>query len=481
MKRIFTIAVIFAMLCSFCLSALAVEASNASDFGATNKQYKVDGVVSGKNAQVNIIEFNPADGIIPFAYTGNSGSVALAKDHVAAAESEGYEVVGTINGSFFDMSTGAPCGTLISDGKLIFTHNERGESIAAFDKDGKLNVVSSKIKMGLQLNGQSYDGGIGLVNKIFGATSMSNRDITGHFQYYDIDAGNIADTSVSGVEIICEITDGGELAVGKTLYGTVKEIKENSTYGATKVTDNKQFVLFVKTDGLYFKRASVMTAGDTIEITPNETNPSAEEAMKNAVSAISSAYYLVKDGVDLTDTSTTIIHDTSLARAWTAFGVKEDGSYVYWVSEEYGLTLKDVADEMIKLGCKNVVRLDGGGSTSMYVKGEDFVMDSTRQICDVLLIVTKNSIKYTESVPEPETSAPEAESSEVIQESSVVSEESVESSEETIDSISEVSDTENNSKSGLSGIYVYILVGCVLIPIGVIVFTIGYSKRKQKR
>ncbi len=475
MKRIFVIALAFALLFSLCLTVVAEP--HVAENGLKCDHYKVNGVVSGVNAQVNVLEFNPADGLIPFAYTGNSGSVCLAKDHVANAESKGYEVVGAINGSFFDMSTGAPCGTLISDGKLVFTHNERGESIAAFDKDGKLSVVTSKIIMGLTLNGQSYDGGIGLVNKIFGATSMSNRDITGHFQYYDIDAGNIADTSVAGLEIICEITNGGQLAVGKTLSATVTEIKTDSTYGATKVTDEKQFVLFVKADGLYSKRASVMQAGDKIEITPNESIPAAAEVMKNAVSAISSAYYLVKDGVDLTDTSTSIIHDTSLARSWTAFGVKEDGTYVYFVSEEYGLTLKDVADEMVKLGCKNVIRLDGGGSTSMYVKGENFVMDSTRQVCDVLLVVKKDSIKYNESTTDSETSTPESESSVESTDSSVSAEESVESSEET----SEVSNTENDSESGLSGIYVYILFGCVLIPIGIIIFTIGYSKRKQKQ
>ncbi|MBE6691934.1 MAG: phosphodiester glycosidase family protein [Ruminococcaceae bacterium] len=474
MKRIFAIALAFALLCSLCLTVAAEP--HVAENGLKCDHYKVNGVVSGVNAQVNVLEFNPADGLIPFAYTGNSGSVCLAKDHVADAQAKGYEVVGAINGSFFDMSSGAPCGTLISDGKLVFTHNERGESIAAFDKDGKLSVVTSKIIMGLSLNGQSYDGGIGLVNKLFGATSMSKRDITGHFQYYDIDAGDLADTSVTGIEIICEITDGGQLAVGKTLKATVTEIKTDSTYGATKVTDETQFVLFVKTDGLYFKRASVMKAGDKIEITPKESIPAAESVMKNAVSAISSAYYLVKDGVDLTDTSTTIIHDTSLARAWTAFGVKEDGSYVYWVSEEYGLTLKDVADEMVKLGCKNVIRLDGGGSTSMYVDGEDFVMNSTRQVCDVLLVVKKDSIKYEEPTTAPESSAPvessEAESSEA--ESSSVS--SVESSEEVSEESSKASASSDETEGGNGGM-VWIIIGIVLIIGGLTLYRIGAKKK----
>lgn len=500
MKRIVATAVALLMLCSLCLTVLARD-PHASDYGAVSEKYTVDGVVSGVTAQVNTITFNPAGDVslVPFAYTGNTGSVCLAKDHVLAAEAAGYEVVGAINGSFFDMSNGAPCGTLISNGKLIFTHNERSESVATFDADGKMNVVTSKITFGFKLNGQSYDGAIGLVNKVYGATSMAQKNIKGHFQYYDIDAGDLADEDVTGLEILCEITGGGQIAVGNTINGVVKEVKKESYYGATKVTSANQFVLFVATNGLYFNRASIMKAGDTVDITVNESNAAAAEYMKNAVSAISSVYWLVKDGVDITDTTATIIHSTSLARAWTAFGIKEDGSYVFFVSEEYGLTLKDVADEMIRLGCKNVVRLDGGGSTSMYVKGEDFVMNSSRKVCDVLLIVAKNSIKdnapETPDVPdvsEPESSVPEssADNSELTSDEPVSDENSSDSSfYEPIGSVdpedADLSDEGDASSDGededeSNGWIVWVIIGVVIIVGGAACFVIIKKKPKTK-
>lgn len=475
MKRILAIAVVLLTLCSLCFTVVAEEA-HLSQYGETFKAYTVDGAVSGVTAQVRVLEFSPngENPLVPFAYSGNVGSVAVAQDQVAAAIAEGYEVVGAINGSFFEMSSGAPCGTLITNGKLMFTHVDRGEPMATFDSDGRMTVVNSKMSFKFNLNGQSYDGAIGLVNKVYKATGMvGNKNIKGHFQYYDIDAGDIADEKVTGVEIICQITSGGYLSMEKTLSATVTEVKKESYYGATKVTDDKHFVLFVATDGLYFKRASVMKSGDTIDITPTEFNEYAKEAMKNAVSAIGAAYWLVQDGVDKTDTATTIVHDTSLARAWTAFGVKEDGSYVYFVNEEYGLTLKDVADEMIRLGCKDVIRLDGGGSTSMFVKGEDFVMSSSREVCDVLLVVRKDSIKDNTPVTEPDESSATAETTEP--EETTQPEESAET-DASESSVVEESSEENEDSSDNKWL-IWVIVGAAVCICGAIVFSIKTQKK----
>jgi exopolysaccharide biosynthesis protein len=40
--------------------------------------------------------------------------------------------------------------------------------------------------------------------------------------------------------------------------------------------------------------------------------------------------------------------------------------------EAYGMTLPDLTDLMISLGCSDAVNLDGGGSTTMWVKGKPF-------------------------------------------------------------------------------------------------------------
>ncbi len=483
MKRFVAFALTALMLSLSCVVVFAEEPTDTSHLGAEYTNKEVYGAVADNTANVHFIEFDPADGLIPMAYSGNGGYVCLAEDHVDAAVAEGYEVAGAINGSFFEMSTGSPCGTLISDGKLIFTHSGlKNESIAVFDMDGKCQVVTSTLRFSFQLGGKSVPAGIGLINKTFDACGLVSGDITSKFHYYDIDAGDIADETVLGYEVICEKKAGTILAVGETLKGNVVEVKADSYYGKTDVLEDNQFIIFVRSDSSSVNKAAELEAGDTVSLSVKETNANSMEAMENAHSCISSAYWLVKDGKDLTDTQNTIIHSTSLARAWTVFGIKDDGSYVFWASSEVdadgenAISLKDIADEMVKLGCTSVIRLDGGGSTSMYVKGEDFVMSSPRKVCDVLLIVTKDSLKYEPPFEEPETSD-ESSATEVSPDCAEPAESSVEDASEPI---GEVSDADNGSESGLSGIYIYIIIGCVVIPVAVIVFIISYSKRKKK-
>lgn len=493
-KRFLSAAFAVAFLISAMLSVWAEEKpaisvdSQTEVLGAIYTDYSIYGKVADNTADVHTVEFNPENGLIPLAYVANAGHVDVAADHIAAAEAEGYTVVGAINGSFFEMATGNPCGTLISDGKLVFTHSGlANESIAAFDYDGKFHLVSSTLRFTLKIAGKNYPAGIGLVNKKYSACSLASSDITGRLHYYDIDAADLADETVTGYEIILEKLDNTELSVGKTLSAKVLEIKTDSYYGATKITEENKFVLFVKPDSKFMEKVSEVVAGDGAVIEVAESDTRYTEIMNNASSAISSCYWLVKDGVDVTDTTSTIIHSTSLARAWTAFGVKEDGTYVYWASEEVtsdgekAITLKDVADAMIEMGCVNVIRLDGGGSTSITINGVGSPISTTRAVCDMLLIVEKDDLKSEAPVAKPENSEPETSTEESLGEIS----EAVESSEdrnvaednlETEESQGEASSSTAISFSGV--IIAIISVPIAVVAIIVIIFVV-LSKRKK--
>ena len=158
MKRILIAFVLLVSLVSACLCVSAEEPPHASHRGADYKKYSVTGANSGNNAEVNVFEFNPAEsGLVPFAFAGNAGNVAVAEKQVELAENAGYDVVAAINGSFFEMATGAPCGTLISGGKLIFAHYTRSEPMATFDADGKCAVVTSTLKFVLEMTGTNID------------------------------------------------------------------------------------------------------------------------------------------------------------------------------------------------------------------------------------------------------------------------------------------------------------------------------------
>jgi hypothetical protein len=103
----------------------------------------------------------------------------------------------------------------------------------------------------------------------------------------------------------------------------------------------------------------------------------------------------------MTDKNSTIgTHSVSGTYAqWTAFGQKADGTYVFFTSEggstgdsSRSLTLKDVAAAMMKMGCVNVIRMDGGGSSAMYVSNTGsgsagYMHSSSRGVADCILIV----------------------------------------------------------------------------------------------
>jgi hypothetical protein len=81
---------------------------------------------------------------------------------------------------------------------------------------------------------------------------------------------------------------------------------------------------------------------------------------------------LVKDGA-VTDAAA---WDKSIANKnpRTAFGVKADGTVISYVVDgresdnSAGLTLKDLAEEMLRKGCVSAVNFDGGGSSAMSVR-----------------------------------------------------------------------------------------------------------------
>ncbi len=367
-----------------------------------------------------MMEFNPADGYIPMVFSATAcnywgeDSGVLATQYDYAVNKYGYDVVGIINGSFFSTDTtygqyGLLNGNIISNGKVVSAHADHSDTVVAFDSNGNMSFVDSKLQFQLFLDGEEVPNGLCYLNKHSGhkvADVWQSR-----FYYYDTSCGANATTYAifPGYEVICEKINNSELAVGKTLYGKVLEIKENS-YGAALADSeydmSDKFVLFVGAESPYAAHLDRLEVGEIVNIQTNETIAESREIMENANSVIPNVGFLVKDGVDQTQIQSTIgTHSVTLRARWTAFGQRADGSYVFMTSEggstgeaDRSITLRDVAKFMIEQGCVNVIRMDGGGSSAMYAKdageGEpDYLQYSSRDVGDCILIVKKDSVK----------------------------------------------------------------------------------------
>ncbi|MBO5869335.1 MAG: bacterial Ig-like domain-containing protein, partial [Clostridia bacterium] len=184
-----------------------------------------------------------------------------------------------------------------------------------------------------------------------------------------------------------------------------------------------KFVLYVKSSSNFATSLKNLKAGDDISIQVNETNAAARPAMENALSTITNVGWLVKNGVDQTRIQSEIGgHGVTMQLRQTVFGQKPDGTYIFLTTEgaatgtDGSLTLRDAADYFISQGCTNVIRMDGGGSSGMYVKNKagtgsaGYTQQSQRAVADSILIVKQSSIgEPTEDpdVSEPDISEPE--------------------------------------------------------------------------
>ena len=367
--------------------------------------YEVTSGVNGNKVATQILEFDPADGYVPVVFGGNAGwSYKLDKQYEKASlERWGYEPVAIINGSFFNMSNGFLNSINITDGRIVCAHAGYTGEMVTFDSKGVMTVVKSSLDYKLYANGAELKNALCYINKIDGAAANDK------VYYWDSACGSISDSAEyeKGVEVVCNKVNNTELSVGGTLVGEVVSVGTD-TNGTNFTKD--QFVLYCKNGSPFAETLKNLKAGDEVQISVNESIEASREVMENCSSAIENVGWLVKDGVDQTYKVGSIgTHSVTLDRGWTAFGVKEDGSYVFLTSTDGGagsgkcITLRDVAKTMMELGCVNVIRMDGGGSSAMYLAdagdgNPGYAQYSSRTVPDCIMVVKASSMAPSEEL-----------------------------------------------------------------------------------
>ncbi len=404
-KRLIALAVVAVMLASSCIFVSAAMLTYQSGHNVTSDgavKYKKYSAAGAHTETATVLEFNPKDGYIPVAFDGAPTSVAsIPNQYSTAVNTYGYEVAGVINAGYFTMSTSTLEGMVITDGKLVAATNGSA-NVVAFGSDGSMDIVTTQPKYTVGINGKNIDNPIYFFNKQYADASSTYR--SAYMFYYDYSANAKSSYSESGTEVLFEKIENSELSYGETLVGKVVS-KKTSTTGSTTIAKN-QFVLFAKNSSTYVSELNALAVGDKVTISVTETNGSAVTVMNKANSVLNNIEYLVKDGENYTYTVTSPggHSATSTYARWTAYGVKADGTYVFFTSEggstgnsSRSLTLRNVADALIELGCVTAVRLDGGGSTGMYVSNTGsgsagWVMEGQRSVADTILVVKKSSM-----------------------------------------------------------------------------------------
>ncbi len=410
-SKVLAIALAVATLMS-CM-VFSASAAQLSSVAATEQISTPYGTVdyakyNGSNANSYVMEFNPkASNLVPMAYIKNAGTSSTMSANVTAAANAGYDVYGAINGEFFSMGSGnfgTLTGRLIGNGRILSDHEGNNEYSFVIDKDGNFEFVRSQLAYHFYVEGKEV--GSAVIARI-------NKRYNGDWGYdplcyFDSACGSKTDTvsGYKGVEVVFNKLNGSELIAEGILEGEVVSVNTD-TYGTSFGED--QFVLYAYSASAYANSLSSLTVGQKVQIYAEELNDDAKEIMKKANSVMAATYPIVDGGVNVSSmgpmTSVGELDVNSTRAQRTAIGVKADGTYVYFVSsgrnynsgDGAGMTIKEVGDALIELGCVRGVALDGGGSSTLNYDGVNKYVTENRAVGSVMMIVGRNEKTTTTS------------------------------------------------------------------------------------
>ncbi|MBE6762937.1 MAG: hypothetical protein E7553_01075 [Ruminococcaceae bacterium] len=399
-SKVLAVALTVAMLLS-CM-VFSASAAQLSSVVATEQVGNISyAQYSGANANSYVMEFNPGtSGLMPMGYVKNAGWSATLTNQMAAAKADGYDAYGMINGEFFSMASGnhgTLTGRLIANGRILSDHETNNEYSFVIDKDAGFHFVQSQLSYHFYIEGKEL--GNAVIARI-------NKRYNGEWSYpplcyFDSACGSKTDTvsGYPGVEVVFNKLHGSELVAEGILEGEVVSVGTN-TYG-TAFSEN-QFVLYAHNSSPYAESLAALKAGQKVQIYAEELNDDAKEIMKKANTVMAATYPVVQNGKNCSSmgpmSSIGQLSFTERAQR-TAIGVKADGSYVFFVSSGRaslgygpgaGLTISEVGDAMIELGCVSAVNLDGGGSSTLNLTGTNKYVSENRAVGSVMMIVSRN-------------------------------------------------------------------------------------------
>ncbi len=272
-------------------------------------------------------------------HSGGSDKTATVKD---LAQKEENTVV-AINGDFFSAYKGDQnfsLGIEVKDGELLQSH---------INTDMAAGFLSESV---LSFSYLTYQGEVEAPD----GTKMPIAHINKPTDYYgavlmytpEFNAGT-SPFLPEGITAVT-VTDDVVTAKGVSLGGSIPIPKD----GYILVIDDNM------TPFLEYK----FNLGDAVK-TKIEFTPSIE----NVETAFGGGTLLLKDGK-----KTEITHNVAGNNPRSVVGTNEDGTVVYFITvdgrqnESRGVSLSELADICLDLGCVNALNLDGGGSTQMVGK-----------------------------------------------------------------------------------------------------------------
>lgn len=276
---------------------------------------------------------------------------------VELAQSMGLNVYAAINTDYFSTATGIPLGIVIEDG--VYKSDAAGAPAMLIGSGGVTLCADPQVSLSL-------------LNHTNGTTVTPNyfnklRVATGGMYLLNADFSTVSTrTNTPGWFVRLKQTSPvpAALGVNSTISLQVTELVRSDqalTIGAD------EYILTADDSANLDAVFESFREGDIVTLQTSCADP----ALAGARYAGGVGDTLVRDGA-LTPREEWL-HPDSTRAPRSALGVRADGTLVLYAADgrqsgySVGLTLTDLADEMLALGCQWAVNLDGGGSTALSV------------------------------------------------------------------------------------------------------------------
>ena len=298
------------------------------------KHIKLVRYYQGRPVKLNIIEadsnVNPKIKVEPIL----ASATLSHKASITAMAKKNNSTV-AVNGAFFIPQTGCPLGTIMVDKKLYTGPVFDRVSMGIFDEGFKMDrlKLDARLKCG----------------------------------FNSIKINNINQPRMSVAYTLCYTPDWGKFSPATPKNGLQVVVSDGKVISIS--TQREPIPL----NG--FVIVGPMSALDSLKINDKvclEYKFSPEWEDVNHI--ISGGPYLVKDGQVFVDIKEQKLLSIGGRNPRTAVGFTKENRLIIVTADgregsSIGLTLKELAYFMQKLGCINAMNLDGGGSTVMYVNG----------------------------------------------------------------------------------------------------------------
>lgn len=277
--------------------------------------------------------------------------------HIARRETQPqHSVVAAVNGDFWTFTPRPflPVGMMVGDGTLWTMPTQR--SVALFMADGRIELTSVTLQLRAKagerelhiprLNDARATRTVALYTHVYNGVYPAGRA-----KYYALKL------------------DKPELLPNQPVSAKVARISDKPT--GTSAAD---LVIIRVPDAVADESVTLLKKGRTVEL--NAAMPEVDGVVRECVGG---GPRIVRDGrvsveYDLEHNGEKFATDR---HPRTAIGVSGDGKTAYLGTVDgrqpmlsIGHSLFELGDYMLKLGCADAINLDGGGSTSMVVRGD---------------------------------------------------------------------------------------------------------------